>query len=118
MEIQAESLNEVDVNKKAILHNHKDFQKTIKMTINKDVSYQRDKMKKRLEERRKTTREKKGMVRCFSNLSHDISTLMGQDLSSIHNEDSTLPSFVRSKPGGDNEQDSFADDLQEMGFKN
>lgn len=37
-DLEVQALTQVDVNKAALIHNHKDNQKQVKKTINKDIN--------------------------------------------------------------------------------
>lgn len=118
-ELEISALSQVDVNKTAILHNHRDGQKKMKRAINRDLGQQNVSLKRRLEERRKTNKggATRPLSRCYSNLSHDMKAF-APDLSSIQNEESkyTEGSTIQSIDKDEKNPDSFVDELGQLGI--
>lgn len=118
-ELEISALSQVDVNKTAILHNHRDGQKKMKRAINKDLGQQNVSLKRRLEERRKTNKggPNRPLSRCYSNLSHDMKSF-APDLSSIQGEESkyTEDSTIQSIDKDEKNPDSFVDELGQLGI--
>ena len=86
-DMNLQALKMVDLNSKEIMKTYNNDQRMIKKTINEDIGSQKDKLKRRLEERRKRSKMRgvhsKKLSRCMSNLNHQAVNILAPDVSSI-----------------------------------